>query len=231
MEVEVYEDIIPAQTPVLIKATEAGDKALVISTEAGTAVSGNQLKGPDYLIGQYQIKAPSVEKIFTMVKTLFGEEIYNRYMLDYEHLMLRYAGTVNNKYFWGLSEEDVELCTYNNGENCVVRSLDVQDGEVAFFDNWTVATNKAFLVSETHDKITLELRGDINRDGKVSICDVTALIDILLADPTSRIYAEPCEMYPRGLDYEAADFNENGEISIGDATELIDYLLANSMMN
>ena len=145
--------------------------------------------------------------------------------------MLRYAGTVNNKYFWGISDEDLsEYCT-NDNEECLVRSLDVQDGEVAFHDNWTVATNKAFLVSETHDKITLNLRGDINRDGIVSISDVTALIDILLANPASRVYAEPCEEYPRGLDYEEADFNENGEITIGDATELIDYLLANSLNN
>lgn len=231
---EAIEGIIPAQTPVLIKATEAGDKAMVISTEAGAAVNGNLLKGPDYLIGQYQIKAPSVEKIFNMVKTLFGEEIYNRYMLDYEHLMLRYAGTVNNKYFWGLSEDEVAMCGTTNEYDqveCVVRSLDVEDGEVAFFNNGIVATNKAFLVSETHDKITLSLRGDINRDGKVSISDVTALIDILLADPASRVYAEPCDLYPRGLDYVAADFNENGEITISDVTELIDYLLANSLNN
>ena len=231
---EAIEGIIPAQTPVLIKATEAGDKALVISTEAGAAVNGNLLKGPDYLIGQYQLKAESVAKLFNLVKGLFGEEIYNRYMLDYEHLMLRYAGTVNNKYFWGLSNDDLKLCgtTDEYGRvQCVVRSLDVEDGEVAFYDNMTVETNKAFLVSETHDKITLSLRGDINRDGKVSISDVTALIDILLADPASRVYAEPCDLYPRGLDYVAADFNENGEITISDVTELIDYLLANSLNN
>jgi hypothetical protein len=68
----------------------------------------------------------------------------------------------------------------------------------------------------------LGLRGDVNRDGKTTIADVTALIDILLTDPIN----------PSALpqfDYIAADFNENGQIKINDVTALIDYLLANDL--
>ena len=218
---------VPAQTPVLLKSTTAGDIVLTLNVNNGTPISGNLLKGPNYLIGKYQLKAESVAKLFNLVKGLFGEEIYNRYMLDYEHLMIRYSGMVNNKYFWGLSNDDLKLCgtTDEYGRvQCVVRSLDVEDGEVAFYDNMTVETNKAFLVSEEHEKITFAMK-DINRDGKISIGDVTALIDILLTNPSTLALAEPTAEYPRGLDYEAADFDGNGDISIHDVSELIDFLL------
>ena len=138
---------------------------------------------------------------------------------------LKNAGTVNNKYFWGLPYDDVKGCTYmneNDEKECVVRSLDVEDGRVAFYNNTTVSTNKAFLVSEEFNVIRLGLRGDVNRDGKTTIADVTALIDILLTDPVN----------PSALpqfDYIAADFNENGQIKINDVTALIDYLLSNDL--
>ena len=209
---------VPAQTPVLLIATEPGDVVLTLNDNDGNRISDNVLKGPDYLIKNYEIKAPQVEKIFNLVKSLFGEEIYNRYFAKYEYMQLRYSGMVNNKYFWGLSEEEIELCTYNNGENCVVRSLDVQDGLLAFYDNWTVNTNKAFLTTTHHDFVKLLFGGDVNRDGKVDIADVTALIDILLWVPES-MHFDP------EYDYEAADIDDNGVLTIKDVTDLVDYLL------
>ena len=215
-ELTALEDVVPAQTPILLIAKEEGDYTLTLSSEAGTPVENNLLKGPDYLIGEYQIKNPTIEKMFNLVKGFFGEEFYNSYMLDYEHLMLRYAGLMNNKYFWGLPEEDVAKCVYTNEydeEYCVVRSLDVKDGEVAFFDNSTVSTNKAFLVTETLDKITLDgLRGDVNHDGKITIKDVTDLIDRLLGDES-----HSCPY--------CSDVNSNNDVDIKDVTDLIDILL------
>ena len=58
------------------------------------------------------------------------------------------------------------------------------------------------------------LRGDVNGDGKVSIDDVTKLIDILLTDDSA------------GSDN--ADVNTDGRVSIDDVTVLIDYLLSGS---
>jgi hypothetical protein len=209
---------VPAQTPVLLFATEPGDVVLTLNDNDGNRISDNVLKGPDYLIGHYQLKAESVAKLFALVKSLFGEEIYNRYMLEYEHLMLRYSGMVNNKYFWGISDEDLsEYCT-NDNEECLVRSLDVQDGLLAFYDNWTVSTNKAFLTTTHHNVVKLLFGGDVNRDGKVDIADVTALIDILLWVPES-MHFDP------EYDYEAADIDDNGVLTIKDVTDLVDYLL------
>ena len=223
-QIRALEGTIPAQTPVILIAKNAGDITLTLNNNDGTAPANNELKGPDYLIGQYQIKSPTVEKMFNLVKTLFGEEIYNRYMLDYEHLMLRYAGQVNNKYFWGLSDSDIEKCVYelDGDDDCVVRSLDATEGDdAAFYDNWTVSTNKAFLVTETHDVIKIMIKGDITRDGKANIADVTALIDILLWLPE--------EAFTEEYDYVAADFDEDGAIKIKDLTDLIDYLLDNGI--
>ena len=62
--------------------------------------------------------------------------------------------------------------------------------------------------------------GDVNRDGSVSIGDVTALIDYLLGGDASSV------------DTAAADVNEDHSISIGDVTALIDLLLSGtSSMN
>ena len=55
------------------------------------------------------------------------------------------------------------------------------------------------------------IRGDVNKDGSVSIADVTGLIDMLLSG---------AEMIPE------ADANLDGEMSISDVTALIDFLLS-----
>lgn len=228
-QLEALTGTIPAQTPVLLKSTAAGDVTLTLAISDAKAPAGNLLVGPDYLINTYDIQVTELTSLFQLSKALLGETFYNNHIAQYEHLRLKNAGTVNNKYFWGLSSKDVEKCTYNDGKDCVVRSLATGDKGLGFYDNWTVNTNRAFLVSEQFNPIRLDLRGDVNRDGAISISDVTAIIDILLVGPENQIYAEPTQMYPRGLDYEAADVNESGEISIKDVTELIDYLLANGL--
>lgn len=55
--------------------------------------------------------------------------------------------------------------------------------------------------------------GDVDGDGKVSIADVTDLIDMLLTGATSV------------MDYPAADVDGDGKITIADVTSLIDMLL------
>lgn len=224
-QIKAIDGTIPAQMPVLLISKTAGDLTLTINNNDGKAHADNQLKGPDYLISTYQIKSPAVEKLFNLVKTLFGEEIYNRYMLDYEHLMLRNSGMVRNKYFWGLSEEEVATCGTTNEYDqvdCVVRSLEPTEGDhAAFYNNGIVNSNQAFLVSDTYDPIKIMIKGDINRDGKANIEDVTALIDILLYLPE--------ENFSEQYDYEAADFDEDETINVQDLADLIDYLLFNGI--
>lgn len=205
---------IPAQTPILLVSTAAGDQTLTLTKEAGSAVIGNLLNGPDYLINTYGIKTAQVESLFNFAKDILGDSFYKNYLAEYEHLMARNAGTVNNKYFFGLTEDDLGLCTYGSENDCVVRSLAVDDNnKLAFSDHWTVAANKAFLVSEEHDVIKLFLKGDINMDGLVNVSDVTTLVDYIL------------ERNPSPCDVDACDVNEDGSINVSDVTTLVDIIL------
>ena len=210
-ELEALSGVIPAQTPVLLMAKTAGDYVLTLSTEAGTKVTGNLLVGVDSLITRFQLKTPMVETLFSLAKGVLGEQLYNQYVAQYEYLQLLYAGTVNNKYFWGLTRDDVMKCLNANGDDCVVRDLSGSK----FIDNRQVKTNKAFLVSETDQTITIStLRGDVNHDGYVNIDDVTALIDYLL------------EVDGRACPY-CANVNCDSTVNIVDVTYLIDILLGN----
>ena len=211
---EALTGIIPAQTPVLLVAKEDGAYEVTLTTEAGTAdMSGNLLEGPDYLITRYQFKTPMVVDLFTYAQGLLGENMYNTYVAPYEYLQLRYAGTVNNKYFWNVNSDLGDI----NGIN-VLRSLSTNTGELAFSDDSKTETNKAFMVSETLDAITLPgtLRYDVNHDGLVNIKDVTDLIDRLLVVPD----AEHLKACPY-----CSDIDENGVVHINDVTKLIDILL------
>ena len=214
---------IPAQAPVLLVADSVGVYTLTlnIAPSALADTTGNQLHGPDYLINKYKINTPEVESVFNFAKETFGQTFYDNYVAQYEHLMLKSAGTVNNRYFWGLTDDDLTQCTYvneNNENDCVTRTLSMEDQQLGFYSNWEAKTNQAFLVSEQFNPIKLSLLRDVNRDGKVSIADVAAQIDILLALPE--------KPYLDRYDYDAADFNEDGTIKIDDVAGLISYLLS-----
>ena len=94
---------VPAQTPVIIESEGTGDISLTPNTNNGSAISGNILRGNDYLVDLFQIKTQKVEELFNQVSSLLG----GTHMLDnYEHLQLKNAGTINNKYFFDLSLDD-----------------------------------------------------------------------------------------------------------------------------
>jgi hypothetical protein len=215
-------DTIPAQTPVLLKTLDSGPKSLTLSTADGTALTDNLLVGPDYLINKYQIRTPQVESVFNLAKDLFGESFYNNNVAKYEHLMLKNAGTVNNKYFWGLTDDDVKKCTFTNDEgsvDCVIRTLSDGEQHLGFYNNWEVKANQALMVTKEYDPIKLAIKGDVTRDGLVNISDAVALINIILNSPY-----EP-EEWRIIYDYVAADFNEDGMINVTDAVALSNFLL------
>lgn len=219
-QLAALEGTIPAQTPVILKATEPGVKTLTLSMDATAAPTDNILVGADYFIQEYNIRTPQVESLFNMVKDLLGESFYNNYVAKYEHLMLKTAGTVNNKYFWALSSDDLGKAVVmgeNNEMTSVVRTLSTGEDGLGFYKLWSAPANQAFLATDKFNPVKLTIKGDIDRDGIVSINDVTALIDILLMLP-ERPYEVP-------YDYVAADFNETDGIEISDLSDLIEYLL------
>ena len=209
--------IVPAQTPVLLKAETFGDKEITISTTNGAAVADNLLKGPDYLIDEYKIVTPTVADLFEFAKSKLGEDFYNNYLKEYEHLMYRNSGTVNNKYFWGLSEDDTWTCLEENADgvqDCVVRSLGVDDNGFFAFNKKEVRTNEAFMVTTAFDALKLYQRGDVNHDGIIDINDVTATIDRVLGKTPEGYFCTVC-----------ADVFEDNIIDIDDVTALIDIVL------
>lgn len=64
------------------------------------------------------------------------------------------------------------------------------------------------------DSETIPTSGDANGDGKVSIDDVTSLIDYLLSGNVTQ------------FNVVNADVDEDGSITIADVTALIDLLLS-----
>ena len=200
---------IPAQTPVLLVCeSENLTQTLKLSTENGSAVTGNLLEGPEFLINKYEMKTSQVQTLFDFAKEVLGETTYTNYVKEYEHLMAKNAGTVNNKYFFGLPADDLK--------NVVgLRILQMYNNVLGFHDVWTtVEANKAFLFTTDFDPVKLALKGDINMDGKVDVTDITTLVDYILGKNPS-----PC-------DVDACNVNEDEEgIDVADVTTLVDIIL------
>ncbi len=199
---------IPAQTPVLLVCeSENLTQTLTLSTENGSAVTGNLLEGPEFLINKYEMKTSQVQTLFDFAKEVLGETTYTNYVKEYEHLMAKNAGTVNNKYFFGLPADDLK--------NVVgLRILQMYNNVLGFHDVWTtVEANKAFLFTTDFDPVKLALKGDINMDGIVNVADVTTLVDYILKKNPS-----PC-------DVDACYVNDDDIIDVGDVTALVDIIL------
>jgi hypothetical protein len=211
---EIGSQSIAAQTPVLLVSETFGNQTLALA-ETGTAVEGNLLVGPDYLISEYQIKTAQVESLFDIAKSVMGEDFYNNYVAEYEHLMLRNAGTVNNKYFFGLSKDDCK----NLDENvCMLDNT--EEAGLAFANGWeTMGVNKAFLTSDIYTEIRLAQVGDVNRDGKISVADVNALVEIVLGKVTPETDTE------KKYDFGATDVNCDYNTTIADVTALVNIIL------
>ena len=190
-------------------------KTLELTTEAGTTPETNLLVGADELINQYEINSSTV---VTLLDILSG--ISQSLADQYNYLARKNAGTGNNKYFFGLTEDDLNLCTYkneNNENDCVVRSLSMGDEKLGFYNNWEAKANQAFLINEINP-VKLFLKGDVNRSGDVTVADVNALVEIVLGKVTE---AENKKNY----DFEAAHVNADEEITIADVTALVNIIL------
>ena len=72
---------------------------------------------------------------------------------------------------------------------------------------------KRFFLDEV---MAVSIAGDVNKDGRVDISDVTALIDIVLGKDSTQPYQN---------DHDAADVNDDDNIDISDVTALIDIIL------
>ena len=214
---EAISGVIPAQTPVMLISQSTGEKELTLSTASAAAVTENLLKGPDYLVDNYDLVTPQVQALFEFAKSVLGDDLYNNYLKEYEHLMMLNSGTVNNKYFWGLNEDDTWTCLEENADgvlDCVVRSLGIDDNGIFAFNKKEVRVNEAFMVTTAFDALNLYQKGDVNHDGSIDIDDITATIDRVLGKTPEGYFCTVC-----------ADVFEDNIIDIDDVTALIDIVL------
>jgi hypothetical protein len=218
VQMEEMEGVIPAQTPVILVSTnETLEQTLtLVPNDNSKAPTDNQLEGNDYLVSNYQIEAPSVAGLFDLIKRLIGETAYANNFAKYDHLKYKNAGTVNNKYFFGLDNEDLEKCVYGEENHCVTRGLDIGDNGLGFYENWVADANKAFLVSEKYDAILLTMWPDVDRDGIIGIGDVTACVDIILGGDNTKPYL---------YDHDAADTNRDNIINVTDVSLIVNIIL------
>ena len=219
--VKVALESVPAQTPVLLESESAGAKTLTLNTDEGTAPTDNILVGADAIINEYDINESQVVSLFEFALEVLGESTYNEYLAKYEHLMDRNSGTVNNKFFFGLTTK--ELGEGADEEGLIsARSLAMQDNLLGFYENWDVSANHAFLLNKDHDPVKLFLKGDIDRDGDVDNNDLKALVEIVLEKVT-------VVNNPDDYDFEAAHVNDDEDIDIADVTALVNIL--NTLQN
>ena len=209
---EIGREVAP-QTPVLIKSETAGDITLTIGDNYGSAVTGNLLHGTDWLINEFEINTPSIESLFN----IFKDKISASTAEQYEYLLRRNSGTVNNKYFFPINAEDITTALENKGKNGTpIRILDKNGKFLAFYDTWELPSNAVFIYSEDYTPVFLYLIGDVDRDGDIDLDDVNATIDIVLSRDTEE----------DNYDYEAADVDETyEEIDGDDVNTLIDLVL------
>ena len=74
------------------------------------------------------------------------------------------------------------------------------------------------ILTNDYNPVKLFLVGDVNRDGNISIADVTALVNIILGKAT---YPEDNDKY----DFAAANVNNDKAITISDVTALVNIIL------
>lgn len=215
---ELNSEVVPAQTPVLLIANT--DELTLTIAEGGEAVADNQLYGNDYLINEYDINTPQLEFVFNYLAEL-SQSTYDKY----EYLMRKNAGTVNNKYFFGIAVEGELADAYkaktgNEMKASPIRKLGLNtDKKVGFIKSWDyLAGNEGFMFSEEVSEILMNIVGDVNRDGTITISDVTALVNIILGKAT---YSADAGKY----DFEAADVNTDKTITIADVTALVNIIL------
>jgi hypothetical protein len=79
--------------------------------------------------------------------------------------------------------------------------------------NPNTSMNNLYGIEVRYAKILI---GDVNRDGKITIADVTALVDIILGKDSTEPYR---------FDHDAADVTQDSKITIADVPALVNIIL------
>ena len=116
---------------------------------------------------------------------------------------------------------------WNSGSNNMYYDGFLSDYYLVYNNSsgFSLSTSAASIYLYKKTSITIEeeyvspmIVGDINRDGQISIADVTALVNMILGKITQE---NDSDQY----DFDAADVNGDGQISIADVTALVNIIL------
>ena len=143
------------------------------------------------------------------------------------------TATIGSNYSTDISTETaltgsyLEIAEFDGATNYILGS----DGTKAGFlhsESTTLKANTAYIAGDEStssieafyfDLDTPEGQaGDVNNDSKVTIADVTALVNIILGKDDSEPYQ---------YDHVAADVNNDGKVTIADVTALVNIILGN----
>ncbi len=195
---------VPAGTPVILECTSsvAADCQLIptnspiftapdasLTTGAPAASTATNYTGTNILKGNYYCNQDGAMTF----STSSGTSSFNA-----NH----YTARTNSMYLLGITES----------------------GKLGFVKATGTAmpANKAWLEYTGTAELVLPFEaskpGDVNRDGKQSIADVTALVNIILGKVTE-------ENNPENYDFKAANVNDDDEITIADVTALVNIIL------
>lgn len=110
--------------------------------------------------------------------------------------------------------------------NISQRLTDAETGQVFGYEGWKGSAESITLTNPNRSTQNLygievryaraPLRGDVNSDGKVTIADVTALVNVILGKDN---------VEPYKYDHDAADVNGDSLITIADVTALVNVIL------
>lgn len=188
-------------------STSDGDGNLTVATPNTAAVGHNFVAGETYA---WLVTASTGQKItITSTDANYSPDIAKIEVYTGDAtaatLMMKAAesGDADSRLITGITDKSytVENLTANGTFLYRVKALYVNGTESAWSNVEEVTLSQSILM------------GDVNRDGQLSITDVTALVDYLLDGTTD-------------IDTAAADLSGDGAITITDVTSLIDLLLA-----
>ena len=188
-------------------STSDGDGNLTVATPNTAAVGHNFAAGETYA---WLVTASTGQKItITSTDANYSPDIAKIEVYTGDAtaatLMMKAAesGDADSRLITGITDKSytVENLTANGTFLYRVKALYVNGTESAWSNVEEVTLSQSILM------------GDVNRDGQLSITDVTALVDYLLDGTTD-------------IDTAAADLSGDGAITITDVTSLIDLLLA-----
>ena len=168
---------------------------------------------------EYYVEIPAIEVPY---ETPAPEWTYN--LTDYSMVFTAVGEGTVTLYIQFIDNATGEMTTESfSDEGSVVFEIP-RGSETTYVNVWATAqANENALIGYTEVEYYVEIPamvtvipGDADGDGKVTVNDVTAIIDYVLGVNVG------------GINVDGADFNNDGQVAISDVTAIIDYIMHNN---